>query len=343
VSLRSVQLPEEIDRIYASTFYRCKSLQSIEIPETVDRIENYAFGGCQSLTGIEIPEAVERIGGGAFSGCKNLKSIEISKNVEQIGGSAFANSGLESITVAEDNANYCALSGSLYTKDKTQIIQYAGPKTETEFIVPASVTEIGSGAFSGADHLTGIILPAKLEFIDYDAFYNCKGLTSIVIPSGVIEIAEYAFDSCLNLKKIELPLSLSYIGEDAFHRCRSLTEVVYEGTAEMWEDIEIEFGNDALLDANIQYLNKSIYMGYDAEMGKIFIVGNNESGEATLHVAAYKGNELVSYAIRIVPVLNGGGRFDNPLQNLDDVDRILLMLWDGTSMTPVAKTVEQNL
>lgn len=345
VSLRSIHLPEELDCIEDSTFYGCKSLQNIEIPATVYRIDDNAFADCQSLISIEIPESVERINSRVFAGCNNLRSIDIPKNVEKIGGGAFANSGIESIVVSEDNPYYCALNGSLYTKDKTKILRYAEPKTETEFIVPSCVTEIGSGSFSGADHLTSIILPTKLEFIESDAFYNCKGLTSIVIPSGVIEIGRHAFGECINLKIIEIPLSLTHIGEDAFFWCRSLTDVVYEGSAELWADMQIADGNDALLDTNLRFQNWNIYIKYDIETDKIYVIGNShiEIDEASLHIAAYKGNAVVSFETMVVPVLTGECIVLNPLQNIDDADRIRFMLWDGAGMVPVAKAIEQRL
>lgn len=349
-SLRSIQLPEDLDRIRDKTFYRCERLQNIEIPQNVNRIGNSAFLGCQNLEKIEIPEAVERIGGGAFSGCKNLKSIEISKNVEQIGGSAFANSGIESITVAEDNPYYCAINGSLYTKDKTKMIQYAAPKTETVFSIPDGVTEIASGAFGGAENLINIILPSTLEFIGNSAFYNCYGLTNMVIPSGVLEIGSSAFEGCKNLKKIEIPFSVTYIEECAFFLCNGLENVVYEGDQELWTEIEFGEENDALLHASIKYQNLNIYMQYDTNADKLIIIGNDniEQDEAVLLVAAYKDNAvfscktLISCKIMIVPILTGESIARNLLQNIEGADRIQFMLCDGVSMMPLAKAIEKK-
>ena len=47
-------------------------IKSIIIPNSVNRIRKYTFCGCTSLTSIVIPDSVKSIGTGAFNGCENL-------------------------------------------------------------------------------------------------------------------------------------------------------------------------------------------------------------------------------------------------------------------------------
>ena len=98
-----------------------------------------------------------RLNKGAFGGCRSLTSI----------------------VVDNDNQYFTSIDGNLYTKDKTELIQYAIGKTDASFIIPVGVTSIGERAF-----------------------YDCSGLTSVIIGNGVTSIGSYAFDDCSSLKTV---------------------------------------------------------------------------------------------------------------------------------------------
>lgn len=61
--------------------------------------------------------------------------------------------------------------------------------------------------------------------IGYQAFYECRGLTSVTIPSSVTVIGERAFSYCYGLTSVTIPNSVTVIGNGAFYSCRSLTSV----------------------------------------------------------------------------------------------------------------------
>lgn len=74
---------------------------------------------------------------------------------------------------------------------------------EGEIVIPEQangyrVTRIGYYAFSGCDHLTGIIIPDGVTSIGNDAFYCCERLTSITLPAGLKTIGYEAFFGCRN-------------------------------------------------------------------------------------------------------------------------------------------------
>ena len=52
--------------------------------------------------------------------------------------------------------------------------------------MPASLTSIGSSAFSGCSGLTEVTLPASLKSIGSDAFQNCTSLATVTIESDDI-------------------------------------------------------------------------------------------------------------------------------------------------------------
>ena len=87
--IKSIIIPNSVEKIGYYAFYRCKSLESITIPNSVKEIGVSAFEWCVSLKSITIPNGVEKIGDFAFSWCKSLESITIPNSVKEIGDFAF--------------------------------------------------------------------------------------------------------------------------------------------------------------------------------------------------------------------------------------------------------------
>lgn len=83
---------------------------------------------------------------------------------------------------------------------------------------------IPSNAMSNTK-LNYLVLPDRLEAIDYNAFSECKYLVgSLVIPEGVKQIQGQAFLGCSNLDgTLTLPSTLETIEYNAFSGCSSLT------------------------------------------------------------------------------------------------------------------------
>ena len=107
--------------------------------------------------------------------------------------------------------------------------------------IPASVTSIGSSAFSGCSGLTGVTIPNSVTSIEWYAFSGCSGLTSVTIPDSVTSIGDWAFEGCpietatipviacsyisnSNLKTVVITSGTS-IGSYAFRDCSGLTSV----------------------------------------------------------------------------------------------------------------------
>lgn len=70
--------------------------------------------------------------------------------------------------------------------------------------VPAAVSglpvvAIGDGAFTDADILVSLTLPASLRTIGEGAFFGCDGLASVTIPASVSSIGDWAFSHCSSL------------------------------------------------------------------------------------------------------------------------------------------------
>ncbi|HCJ01536.1 MAG TPA: hypothetical protein DHV31_01460, partial [Clostridiales bacterium] len=96
--------------------------------------------------------------------------------------------------------------------------------------IPATVTEIGEGAFEGCSSLSEITLPANVSEIAPRLFYGCESLTSLTIPSVVNTIGALAFKGT-SIESITFPQMLADIGESAFEGCETLTELDFTNTA----------------------------------------------------------------------------------------------------------------
>ena len=119
--------------------------------------------------------------------------------------------------------------------------------------IPASVTHIGSGAFSLTD-LKEIIIPAGVvsmgdcfpnmladpedeeehtytvpagtEIIRGDAFGGVEGLSEIFLQDSLRAIGSQAFGFCFGLNGITIPDSVTEIGDAAFDSCKYLGRAV---------------------------------------------------------------------------------------------------------------------
>ncbi len=195
-------------------FKRCKELTSVIIPESVEYIQYNAFYRCSGLTSISLPQSLKKLSGsglGNFKGCTSLTSIEIPASVSSISPNDFLSCNNLSINVVDDNPYFSSQDGVLFNKDKTELLSY--PAAKNKYVIPATVTTIGTWAFA-----------------------NCK-VEEIIIPDSVTTIGHGAFDECNNIRSITIPSTVTTIGPNAFITSKDLV-VSFEGTKEQWNNIE---------------------------------------------------------------------------------------------------------
>ncbi len=146
--------------------------------------------------------------------------------------------------------------GLLYERDENgdgYSVTGIGSCTDTDIIIPAlyegdPVTSIGFSAFEGCSSITSITIPASINSIYGDAFYDCASLQKVYITdleawlaidvwiSGTNGIPLCCTNPCcygaelyLNGEKITelvIPESVTRIRREAFSGCSSITGVV---------------------------------------------------------------------------------------------------------------------
>lgn len=215
--------------------YACpKDVDNVEIPENIEHegrmykvtaIGESVFSNRSSLASVTIPNSVTTIGASAFRGCSSLTSVTIPGSVTSIGERAFGSGAkLVAINVNSNNQNYCSINGVLFNKDKSVLYCYPMGKTDSNYVIPNSVTTIAGDAFSGCS-LTSVRIPDSVTAIGTHAFYGCRSLTSVTIPNSVTKIDDCVFFYCSSLTSVTIPGSVTAIGWSAFNSCSSLTSV----------------------------------------------------------------------------------------------------------------------
>lgn len=188
-----------VTAIWESAFENKNKITSITIPDGVKTIDRYAFKACTGLTKITFGSGLTTIGGEVFDGCTSLTSVDLPSNLNEIESKAFLGCfKMTQINVSASNTTFASISGVLFNKSLSTILQYPKGKTG-EYSVPSSVTKIGEFAFYQCKGLTGINMGLGVSYIDFAAFNACTGLVSVTIPSSISDIVDNAFYGCSKL------------------------------------------------------------------------------------------------------------------------------------------------
>jgi hypothetical protein len=169
------------------------------------------------------------------------------------------------------------------------------------YLIPNSVTSIGSGAFEYSANLTSVTIPNSVTSIGEGAFYDCTSLTNITvdpdnlayssvggvlfdvkqatliqfpgglggnysIPNSVTSIENGAFEYCANLTSVKIPNGVANLGSDTFVYCFSLTSVMIGSGV-------TNVGNSAFFDCN--HLRHILFSGNVPSLSSYAFYGDN--------------------------------------------------------------------
>jgi len=123
-----------------------------------------------------IPDSVRSIGSASFENCYSLTNLYFGNGVTNIAETVFDGSPLlTTVTVGPLNPAYSSFDGVLFDKARTTLVEFpeGGP---ANYVVPATVTNIGVYAFFLSYNLINIVFPKALANIESLAFNGCGAL-----------------------------------------------------------------------------------------------------------------------------------------------------------------------
>lgn len=259
-SLVSVNVADSVsEHITVATAYlfnNCEALETLSLRH-LQKVEEYAFYNCYALGNNDeageqlVLSNVTEAGDYAFYGCAWLRSRDLGK-LTAIGDYAFAltthftEADLPEATQIGDYAFWLSGIRSLNIPKAESIGVHAFGYTDLsgEFVIPASVTYVGEGSFTGIPGLTALALEREYEdyFVRDGVLYrvldggyellvypSAKEGTSYTVLDGTVRIGENAFDQNRKaddktpvganaLQEVVLPSSVRVIGDKAFYQ-----------------------------------------------------------------------------------------------------------------------------
>lgn len=231
------------------TFDGCSSLNEIELPGTLSVIGNYAFRYCYALESIVIHENTTNLGKGAFWQCTSLSDVELRTKATMLPDDFFYGcSGLANITIP---ASVSSLGAGCFSGTALETFKVDPRNTYFKAIEGILYTADGTGIvmIPAAKNIGDFVVPNTVTSINDKLFYECNSITSLTFEGGrteYITIGRMAFAECTNLNKVVFTEKISYIDEEAFYYCTSLN--IVELASDMTEDT---FGYDCFYNCNI--------------------------------------------------------------------------------------------
>jgi len=226
--ITEITIPKLVKKIDNYAFENCEKLKkvSFEKGSQLTSIGCYAFSKCNALTSLKLPSGVTTLGEGFISECDSLTTFEIPAGIKDLDMAAFINS--TAIVKFAANSTCIKIYNSLgYFDDSANL---------GDFVIPASVKEIGNSSFYGAK-VTSVKFASgsNCTGIGGSAFSSCSGLTAVTLPAKLTSIGDWAFEDCTKLKSITIPAGVTKIGEYAFAGCSSLTTITMSANSKLTE------------------------------------------------------------------------------------------------------------
>lgn len=248
-ALEHIELPDSITSLAGEVFYMCTALKSVRLPAHLDSICSGAFQSCAALESLVLPDTLTIIQSTAFRGCTKLAAINIPSGVTDFGANCFKDTAwLKNQPEGGLYINNCLLDyvgecpEVLTVRDGTvKIYGVMNQPTLQKVVIPHSVTAILNSAFSGCTALTDFVIPDSVTKIGSRSLENTAWLKrqpdGIVTVDGILYqykdcprfvrvdarvVAAGAFGGSETLEEVEIHEGVAYINAGAFADCPAL-------------------------------------------------------------------------------------------------------------------------
>lgn len=155
-----------------------------------------------------IPDGVERIWPECFNVIQGIKSITIPSSVTEISeGAFFSTFDLKEILVDGANTNYKSEDGLLFSSDGSLLLAWPDGREGGELVIPDGTKRLGKYLFYGRFDKSSVVLPESLKEIGTMSLPGT--MTSLMLPAGLEKIDSNVFYDGISVE------ALSYSGTAA--------------------------------------------------------------------------------------------------------------------------------
>jgi len=135
------------------------------------------------------------------------------------------------LLVDENNANYVAVDGVLYSIDRKTLAQYPSGRPDKHYSVLNGTDSIQRLAFSSSN-VKSVYLPTSLRRMG-DLAFSYSNIERLVIDEGLEVIPPQAFYGCQVLQSIYLPSTITKIDDGAFYYTISVRDITIACSSEV--------------------------------------------------------------------------------------------------------------
>ena len=239
--LETINWPSQLKTIGKQAFYYARKLQNLDFSGTqLESIGNSAFYQPYEARTLAFPDTLQSIDSKAFAYLNYNKTayvteVNIPASVTSLAKDAFyLASGLKNIVVDANNPVYASSNGVVMLKDTGDIYIWPQGNETTEFTLPATMTEIPDKMFQNNTSLKKVIVPASVTKVGSYAFSSSR-IEEIYFEDSAngLTVGTFAFYNCPNLTSLRLPYGLTSIGANAISKTGLETIVIPDTVTEM--------------------------------------------------------------------------------------------------------------
>ena len=291
IGVKSINIPNTIKKIDQYAFYALLNLESFTMPDSLISIGENAFAHNYNLSNVFLNEGLEVIGANAFEDCESLTNVNIPSTVKNIRSNAFSDcSSLTNVTISDNSSLLYIDSGAFYNT-----------KLES-FIIPESVTSIGSRAF-GKTNIKEIRIPKNVNNLMGDLVSECNLLESISVDEENVyydsrnncnAIIETELNCLITTcKNTIIPTGVETLGSSSFSNAQLDTLIIPEGVREIYNyAFMYSTISEIVIPSSITYIYSTAF-SFCQNLEKIFYFGTKEEWNR-ISVDEYGNEDLLS-------------------------------------------------